>query len=145
MTATIAPLVCRSPKLGDISYSREDVIRFPQGLPGFEQLRDFLLVTRQECEPFVFLTSLERPEVALPLIPLALAAAGFTAVAESLAPLGRATEAATAHYAVVSIGTQASDIIVNLRAPVIVNLDSRLGRQVILPDERLPVNAQLGA
>jgi flagellar assembly factor FliW len=102
-------------------------------------------VTRQECEPFVFLTALERPEVALPLIPLALAAAGLTTLTESLAPLGRAAEAATAHYAVVSIGMEAADVIVNLRAPVIINLDSRLGRQVILPDERLPVNARLGA
>jgi flagellar assembly factor FliW len=145
MTATIAPLVCRSPKLGDISYSREDLIRFPQGLPGFEQLRDFLLVTREECDPFVFLTSLERPEVALPLIPLALATGSLATLADSLAPLGRPGEGATVHYAVVSIGLQASDVIVNLRAPVVVNLDSRLGRQVILPDERLPVDARLGA
>jgi flagellar assembly factor FliW len=145
MTVTIAPLICRSPKLGDIAYSREDMIRFPQGLPGFEQLRDFLLVTREECDPFVFLTSLERPEVALPLIPLALAAAGLTTLADSLAPLRQQAEGTTVHYAVVSIGMGASDVIVNLRAPVVVNLDNRLGRQVILPDERLPVNARLGA
>ena len=145
MMATLAPLIFHSPKLGDVSYSREDVLRFPQGLPGFEPLRDFLLVTREECEPFVFLASLEQPDVALPLIPLALAAARLQARAESLAPPSGGAEGALTYYAVVSIGVQASEVIVNLRAPVVVNLDTRLGCQVILPDETLPVSARLGA
>lgn len=142
MTATLAPLIFRSPKLGDVPYGREDVIRFPQGLPGFEQLRDFLLVTREECEPFVFLASLERPEVAVPLIPLALASAGRPAPTQT-GTLGPGDESAVVYYAVVSIGVDAADVIVNLRAPVVVNLDTRLGCQVILPDETLPVSARL--
>jgi flagellar assembly factor FliW len=142
MTATLAPLIFRSPKLGDVPYAPEDVIRFPQGLPGFEQLRDFLLVTREECEPFVFLASLERPEVAMPLVPLALAAAGRPALTNA-GTLGQGDESAVVYYAVVSIGVDAADVVVNLRAPVVVNLDTRLGCQVILPDETLPVSARL--
>jgi flagellar assembly factor FliW len=142
MTATLAPLIFRSPKLGEVPYGREDVIRFPQGLPGFEQLRDFLLVTREECEPFVFLASLERPEVAVPLVPLALASAGRPAPTNT-GTLGQSDQSAVVYYAVVSIGVDAADVIVNLRAPVVVNLDTRLGCQVILPDETLPVNGRL--
>ena len=35
--------------------------------------------------------------------------------------------------------------IVNLRAPIVINLDTRLGCQVILPDETLPIAAPLPA
>lgn len=136
-------LVYRSPKLGDVPYSADDVIRFPQGVPGFERLREFLLVTRDECAPFVFLASLEDPAVALPLMPLPAAALNLRAPADTLAALGDAPAATVGYYAVVTIGRGAKEITVNLRAPVVVNLDTRRGCQVILPDETLPLAAPL--
>lgn len=145
MTATLTMRTLTSPKLGDVSYGPDDVIRFPQGIPGFETLREFLLVTRGECEPFVFLTSIERPEVTLPLLPLGLAAEATKVGAAGVASLKVGEASQVARYAVVSIGVETHEIITNLRAPVVVNLDTRLGRQVILPDEALPVAAPLGA
>lgn len=138
-------LIYQSPKLGDVPYSPDDVVRFPQGLPGFERLREFLLVTREECEPFVFLASLERPDVALPLMPILPAALGMKTPDETFALLGEAGPDGIIYYAVVSIGLDAKEIIVNLRAPVVVNLDTRLGCQVILSDETLPMAAKLDA
>jgi flagellar assembly factor FliW len=140
---TATSLIYRSPKLGDVPYGPDDVIRFPQGLPGFERLREFLLVTREECAPFVLLASLEDPEVTLPLVPLAATTLGLAAPADALRALGQAGEDALGYYAVVSIGVDAREIIANLRAPVVVNLDTRLGCQVILPDETLPLAAPL--
>ena len=143
MIATDTSLILRSPKLGDVPYTTDDVVKFPGGLPGFEALRAFLLVTREECTPFVFLASLERPEVALPLMPLALAAVGIPVPQEALNALGEAGENALACYAVVTIGVDAKQIVANLRAPIVVNLDTRLGAQVILADEALPLSATL--
>jgi flagellar assembly factor FliW len=143
MIAMDTHLVFRSPKLGDVTYGPDDVIRFPQGLPGFEALREFLLVTREECEPFVFLAALEKPEIALPLMPLAPATIGVAAPADLLAPLGPAGDNALGYYAVVTIARDAAHVQANLRAPVVVNLDTRLACQVILSDERLPLDARL--
>ncbi len=145
MTMLETALVFQSPKLGDVSYTTEDVIRFPQGIPGFEQLRQFLLVTREECDPFIFLAALERPEVALPLMPLTPSTLGGRPSQAALAPLGEADDEAVVYYAVASIGLHAAEIIVNLRAPIVINLDTRLGCQVILPDETLPIAAPLPA
>ena len=134
-------LTFRSPELGDVPYRATDVVRFPQGLPGFERLRDFLIVTREECAPFVFLASLEEPTVALPLLPWTVAAGAHAA---ALPRGGRETASAgpvIACYAVVSIGAQGREVIANLRAPVLVDLDDRTGRQVILADESLPLTA----
>jgi flagellar assembly factor FliW len=44
---------------------------------------------------------------------------------------------------VVAIGPEAREILANLRAPVVVDLDSRHGAQVVLADDRLPVAAPL--
>ena len=135
------PLTFRSPELGDVPYRAADVVRFPQGLPGFERLREFLIVTREECAPFVFLASLEEPTVALPLLPWTVAAGPHAAAlpASGRAPAGPGP--AIACYAVVSISAQGREVVANLRAPVLVDLDDRTGRQVILADESLPLTA----
>lgn len=44
---------------GKISYSLDAVIDFPQGLPGFEDRRRFLLVRFEHTDPLVFLQSLD--------------------------------------------------------------------------------------
>jgi flagellar assembly factor FliW len=134
------PRTLRSPKLGPISYRPSDVIRFPEGLPGFESLTKFLLVTRPECEPFVFLTALDRPEVALPLLPPVLVQPGWAP------PIKPSTGSGDlAWYAVVIIAPNAEAILANLRAPILVNLGDRIGRQVVLDDERLPLSVPLVA
>jgi len=145
MTTLDTALVYRSPKLGDFSYATEDVIRFPQGIAGFEQLQQFVLLARDECDPFIFLAALDRPEVALPLVPVTPATLDVRPSRAALASLGQPTEAAVAYYAVASMSENGGDIGVNLRAPIVINLDTRLGCQVILPDETLPIAAQLPA
>src|SRR5205809_932964 len=134
-----------SPKLGDFSYGTEDVIRFPQGIAGFEQLREFVLLARDECDPFIFLAALEQPEVALPLVPVAPGTLDVRPSRAAFASLGQRTQAPIAYYAVASIRPNGGEIGVNLRAPIVINLDTRLGCQVILPDETLPMAAQLPA
>jgi flagellar assembly factor FliW len=143
-TATL--LTYRSEKLGDVPYSLDDIVRFPDGVPGFEHLQEFLVVTREECAPFVFLAALADPQVALPLLPLAFAAGaeGGVPVDVRAALQNEARSGGTlACYTVVSIGPDAREVIVNLRAPVVIDLDARRGSQVIVPDETVPLSATL--
>lgn len=146
MSEPAGSLTLSSVKLGDVPYTSQDVIHFPLGIPGFEQLKRFLLVTREECAPFIFLTALETPDVALPLLPFALATDAPTPALpdEATTHLGETQGATIGWYSVVAIGVEAHDVVANLRAPVIVNLDTRRGCQVILDDESLPLCAPLG-
>ena len=127
-------LVYQSSKLGDVTYTSEDVIRFPQGIPGFENFREFLLVTREECDPFIFLAALEHTDVALPLMPLAPSTLSVRPSAAMLAPLAISGDDTIAYYAVASIGLNATQIIVNLRAPIVINPASMQGIQLLSPE-----------
>ena len=126
------PRTLRSPKLGPVTFRPDDVIHFPEGLPGFESLTRFLLVTRPQCQPFVFLTALERPEVALPLLPPALVQPGWT---PPLEPNGGAGPQDLAWYVVVIIAPEGRAVVANFGAPILVNLRARLGRQVVVDEE----------
>jgi len=146
---TVTLLTYRSDKLGDVPYTSDDIVRFPEGIPGFEHLHDFLVVTRDECTPFVFLAALDDPDVALPLLPLTLAAgpegAGVPLDVRALLRQSTGSETTLACYTVVSIGPDAREVIANLRAPVVIDLAARRGNQVIVPDETLPVSAPIGS
>src|SRR5208283_2349159 len=47
----------------------KDVIRFPDGLLGFEEVKNFVLLTRPEEEPFLWLQMLGDPKRAFLVVP----------------------------------------------------------------------------
>lgn len=60
-------------RFGEVSYDPEKVIRFPEGLVGFENLRDFVVMpNKREDDPLYCFQSVEQPHLAFLLIDPAL-------------------------------------------------------------------------
>lgn len=123
-------------RFGEVTIPEEDVFEFRWGLPGFGLLREFVVLALDGQKPYVWLQSLERPEIALPLIdPWALfddydpQLPGVTA---AVLEIEKADDFCLMCVAV--IGPDAEEMSVNLLAPVVFNLRVRLGRQVMLED-----------
>ena len=53
-------------RFGTITFTENDVIDFPWGLPGFSDLHRFLALSLAEQPNFVWLQSLDDPKIALP-------------------------------------------------------------------------------
>jgi flagellar assembly factor FliW len=54
------------PRFGKLTYAPADVIDFPWGIPGYANLKRWLLLTLDSQSGFVWLQSLDDPSVALP-------------------------------------------------------------------------------
>jgi flagellar assembly factor FliW len=54
-------------RFGSIEYDEAKAITFPEGLPGLEHTREYLLVHAEETEPIFWLQSLEDGDLALPV------------------------------------------------------------------------------
>lgn len=54
-------------RFGEVEYNPEQVLHFPQGLVGFEDLRDFIVMPNQKQGPLFWIQSVEDPEVAFVL------------------------------------------------------------------------------
>lgn len=121
---------------GPIEYSPDQVIAFPEGLPAFEDEREFLLIERAATAPVIFLQSLRRPELAFITLPAALVEPSFrlAPAPEDLEALGLEGEvrpdAGLLCLAIVTVPENGPPT-ANLMAPVVINLAARLGRQVI--------------
>lgn len=62
---------CRTKYFENMEYTNDSVIRLPNGLPGFEQEREFVLIDQPQNRPLVFVQSLRTADlcfVALPVL-----------------------------------------------------------------------------
>jgi len=115
----------------------EDVIAFPDGLPGFEACRRFVLLSSSELAPFSVLRALDPPAPAFLLIdPVAVLARYRRVLAEAdRRRLQADDQDALLWLAIVSVGGDRSAS-VNLRAPIVINPRLMIGCQV-MPHESL--------
>ena len=126
-----------APDLGEFRFSAEDLITFPEGLPAFEHLHQFLLVTRDNLRPFIFLVSAEQPTVRFVCLPVQILRPdyGFELAASDcgwLAPPGgyHASSPELDVFVILTL-SEGAPATANLMAPVVVNLKEQIGMQVI--------------
>lgn len=121
-------------RFGEVTFTDADVFEFPWGLPGFSDLRRFLALSLAEQPNFVWLQSVDSPEIALP-------AGDPWQIFPDYEPRmpAYATEALELSSAedftvlcVVVVGKDAQEMTMNLMAPIILNLKTRRARQVML-------------
>jgi len=51
-------------RFGEIEYDPENVLQFPEGLVGFEELRDFVVMPNEKEGPLFWIQSVDDPQVA---------------------------------------------------------------------------------
>lgn len=131
-------------RFGPIELQPDDVIHFPEGLLGLEACRDWVLLAEAENDAVAWLQSVDRADVALAVVsPRRFVPKYRMRVARrELEPLeldhiGRA-------QVLVIVGRTERCLTLNLKAPIVINLDRRSARQVITNGE-LSVRHQLGA
>ncbi len=134
--AGAAARTLESRRFGRIPVAEAQVLRFPEGLPGFEELREFLLLSPPALAPVQFLVALADPDISFPVLPARLCLAGYAPALgpAELAGLEAAGPDDLALYAILTFDQARAQVTANLRAPLLVNPAARLGRQALLPD-----------
>ena len=57
-----------STRFGTIEITEEDILRFPLGIPGFLQEKEFVLLPHGADSPFSFLQSVKEPNLSFLLV-----------------------------------------------------------------------------
>ncbi|UCD38558.1 MAG: flagellar assembly protein FliW [Fidelibacterota bacterium] len=120
-------------------------LEFPSGLPGFEEHKQFVLESRAELRPFLWLRSLEDPDVALPVIScLLLKSPVFSHLGNKhLDLLDNPSQDEILPYYILRIEPEDGSITVNTKAPVVISTKTLQGYQLILDREDLRVDVPL--
>ena len=121
------------------------VLTFEEGIPGFPQLREFVLVELGGEGLFRELRSVEEPDVAMIVcVPWSF----FPGYAPELsddeqADLGLERPEDAVVFCPVTLDAANDRVYVNLLGPFVVNTATRRGRQLVLTDSGYPVRAEL--
>lgn len=131
-------------RFGILEIKADDLLRFPSGLFGFEDCKDWVLLADAQNDALAWLQSVDRDDVALAVVsPRRFVPAYQLRVATNdLLPL-ELSQVNQAQVLVI-VGKNERTMTLNLKAPLVVNLERRLGRQVISNTD-LPVQFELPA
>ena len=121
---------------GPLEIEAGDILLFPHGVIAFEECKHWVLLADVENPALAWLQSISQPDLALPVVsPRRFAPDYRVHVAKGqLVPLefSQFDQA----YVLSVVSQSDGDLTLNLRAPLVINLDRRLGRQVITTDEQ---------
>jgi flagellar assembly factor FliW len=120
-----------------------NAIAFPDGIPGFEACRRFVLLTSDALAPLHRIESIEGPPAAfLGIDPrLVLTGYGCQLSATDLRALDAESETTLLWFAIIS---EADGVLyANLRAPIVINPQRMIGRQVLPDDGLYPIRHAL--
>jgi flagellar assembly factor FliW len=138
-------------RFGEISIDEEEIITFPDGIPGFEHTRQYIIVPNKDCKEkksaFRWMQSIEEPGLALPVINPWVFRSDYTPTLPG--PVLKQLEITNVRdqaqfFAVVTIPpNNPSATTVNLLAPILINRENKLAKQVIIQNENYSIRTPL--
>ncbi len=119
-------------RFGEIELDDAKAIVFPRGLIGFPDARRYVLLEPRGPGHVAWLQSLDMPELAFPVINGGAIAGKYPEPAPSKLARDAGIAASDVAVLVIVATTKGKGLVANLLAPLVVDLESRSGAQVVL-------------
>jgi len=127
---------------GNIDIDNKDTLYFPSGIPGFENVKKYVLLGRQEAKaPFFWLQGIDDPNLAFVVTdPFSVHPDYFVDVDdEEITELDIKDSDRVLTLSIVTIPEKIENMTVNLRAPILINMQNNTGKQVVMKNDTFPV------
>jgi flagellar assembly factor FliW len=125
--------------LEDIVYSENDIIKFPNGIPGFNNIKEFVIIQTPEFAPFEWLVCTDTStKLRFAVINPMLFRPDYSPNIgkEQIEDLEINKPEDILLYAIVTIKKDPAESTANLLGPVIINKTKRIGKQIIIEDTK---------
>ena len=131
-------------RFGVVDIEPDDILFFRNGLLGFEECQHWVILADADNRAVAWLQSMQSSEVALPVVsPRRFVPEYQVRIDPKDVELLQLNSVEQAY--VLGVVSRDRDVLtLNLRAPIIVNLDRRLGCQVVTVDQQ-PIQYELAA
>ncbi len=126
-------ITINTPYFGDLAVSKDMIFHFEDGMLGFEDLKNFVIVSEEESAPFKWLISIEKPEIGFPLLSPWLIDIQYS-------PGNQYDVEKQIFFAVITLENEEGKMAANLKAPIILDTDNLKGYQIILPFDKYSTN-----
>ena len=132
---------------GVIEIADDKVITLTRGLIGFPQMQHFTLIydeQKQNRGTIMWFQSLDEPEFAMPVVDPSSICEDYnpTVNDELLSAIGELNDENLFVLVTIKVPSDITKMTINLKGPIIINSDTRLGQQIIVEDDvdmRFPI------
>jgi flagellar assembly factor FliW len=132
-------------RFGELEVNKEDIINFQEGLLGFDDITSFFIVDPGDNTLILWLQSIEKPEIAFPIIEPKIFKPDYVA---KLLPTDinavKLEDLAEARiYTILTIPANIKEMSANLKAPIVINNIKKIAKQIVLQDNKLTVKYEM--
>ncbi len=138
-------MIIDTKNFGKIEIDDNRIYTFECGIPGFFDLKKFAVITDEEedgkSSPFSWLQSIEDKDISFIIMDVFNILPDYNPLVadDELDDLGEITDDSLAIYNIVVIPSVVSKMTVNLKAPVVINLNTNKGKQIITKNDDYPI------
>ena len=129
-------MLIQTTQFGTVEFQPEDVLLFPRGLIGYEECRHWILTGDAENAALAWLISLSQPNLALAVVSPRRFVSDYQLRLQKRELEELDTSSLADAHVLVVVSLHDEMLTVNLRAPIVVNLECRIGKQVMTVDEQ---------
>lgn len=129
-------MLIKTKHFGEIDLDEDKVITFDNGILGFEDFKRFTILYDSESEersPISWLQCLDEQAFALPVISPFIIKPDYNPTVEDelIASLGELNEENLVIFVTLTVPSDITKVTSNLKAPIIINSDTKKGCQVV--------------
>ncbi len=125
---------------GKVEIEKDEILYFPHGLFAFEEVTQFVFIEKDDCKQ-KWLQAIEGEDPRFIIFDPADIVEGYQPVLppETLKELELGSSDPFSVYVIAVIPQNIKEMTVNLKSPVVINPQKRLGAQVILDKANYPI------
>lgn len=123
--------------LGEVDIQEQSIITFPEGIPGFQEENQFVLIPLNETSPFLVLQSIHTQKVGFMVAtPYAFKKEyAFDLQQSDVEKLEIERAEDVLVYGILTLKDTLLQSTINLLAPIVINEKKQLAKQIVLPSE----------
>lgn len=120
-------------RFGELDINKEEIINFPEGLLGFEDMKKYIIFAMEEGNPLMWMQSTEEPSLAFIIIrPFEFNTAYSLEIADKdVEFLEIKAPDETDIFAIVVVPEEPSNMTANLQGPLVINRKKNIAKQII--------------
>lgn len=129
-------MIIETSRFGGIEVDDQKFLNFPRGLLGFPDDREFALIQTGENSAFYWMQAVHRPELAFVVCDPRMFAPDYRIAikSEDLAQVGLSDTSGSQVFVIVNkVGDTLTG---NLQGPLVINVATRVGKQLVLSDKK---------
>ena len=134
-------MVVQTGRFGPIEISTDEIISIPSGILGFADEQNFCLVDSGDDTLILWLQSLSNPHLAFPVLEPKVFKNDYVVrlSAAELRELKLNSIKDAAVFTILTIPSPMTEMTANLKAPVVINTQQKVAKQVVLQENDQPI------